>query len=129
MASPLRYDGIITAALNVSDLDKSIAWYRDVLGFELIYRLDDMGWCEFKTETKGVNVGLSVREETKQGGGATLTFGVKDVAAARSLLEAKDVRFDGEIQTIPGMVSLATFFDPDGNQLMLAQDLSEEGGE
>ncbi len=125
MASPLGYDSNITAALNVSDLDKGIAWYRDVLGFELLYKLDDMGWCEFKTETKGVNVGLSTTEGTKQGGGATLTFGVKDVASARSQLEAKDVRFDGETQTIPGMVSLATFFDPDGNQLMLAQDLSE----
>jgi len=128
MASSLGFDSNITAALSVSDLDKSIAWYQDVLGFELIYKLDDMGWCEFKTETKGVNVGLSTSEETKQGGGATLTFGVKDVVGARAQLEVKDVRFDGEIQTIPGMVSLATFFDPDGNQLMLAEDLSEGQG-
>ena len=124
-SSSLGYDGHLTAALNVSDLDKSITWYQDVLGFELLYKLDDLGWCEFKTETKGVNVGLSATEETKQGGGATLTFGVQDVASARSQLEAKDVKFDGETQTIPGMVSLATFFDPDGNQLMLAQDLSK----
>ena len=128
MASSLGYDGNISAALNVSDLDKSIAWYQAVLGFELLYRVDDMGWCELKTETKGVNVGLSVREEIKQGGGATLTFGVKDVVAARARLEAKNVKFDGEIQTVEGMVSLATFFDPDGNQLMLAQDLSASQG-
>lgn len=92
MASSLGYDGNITAALSVSDLDKSIAWYQDVLGFELLYKLDDMGWCEFKTEMKGVNVGLSTQEETKQGGGATLTFGVKNVVSARSQLEAKGVR-------------------------------------
>ena len=93
MASSLNYDSIITAALSVTDLGKSIAWYQDVLGFELIYKLDDMGWCELKTETKGVNVGLSTREETKEGGGATLTFGVKDIVSARSQLEANDVRF------------------------------------
>lgn len=43
---------------------------------------------------------------------------------ARAQLETKKVKFDGEIQTIEGMVALATFFDPDGNQLMLAQHLS-----
>ena len=74
-----------------------------------------------------MNIGLSTQEETKKGG-ATLTFGVKDIVSSGSQLEAKDVRFDGEIQTIPGMVSLATFFDPDGNQMMLAQDLSEGQG-
>ena len=128
MTSPLGYDGTITAAIGVADLDKSIAWYQDVLGFELLYKMDDMGWAELKTETQGVNVGLSVREDTAQGGGATLTFGIKDVAAARTRLEAKDVRFDGETQTVPGMVSLATFFDPDGNQMMMAQDLSKSEG-
>ncbi len=128
MASPLGYDGGITASLGVSDLDSGIAWYQGVLGFELVYKLDDMGWAELKTETPGVNIGLSTREEAQGGGGATLTFGVKDIAAARSNLEAQDVRFDGETQVIPGMVSLATFFDPDGNQMMLYQDLSEAHG-
>lgn len=128
MASPLGYDGGITASLGVSDLDQGIAWYQSVLGFEVIYKLDDMGWAELKTETPGVNLGLSTREEAQQGGGATLTFGVKDIAGARAQLEAQDVRFDGETQTIPGMVSLATFFDPSGNQLMLYQDLSEGQG-
>lgn len=125
MASALGYDGGITAGIGVSDLDKGIAWYQGVLGFEVIYKLDDMGWAELKTETNGVNIGLSTREDRQvAGGGATLTFGVKDIAGARAQLEAQDVRFDGETQVIPGMVSLATFFDPDGNQLMLYQDLS-----
>lgn len=125
MASSIGYDGNLTASLGVSNLDKSIAWYQDMLGFELVYKMDDMGWCELKTEMNGFTVGLSVREETKQGGGATLVFGVKDVAKARAELEAKDVRFDGETQVIPDMVSLATFFDPDGNQLMFAEDTSK----
>ncbi len=128
MTSPLGYDGNITAAIGVSDLDKSIAWYQDMLGLELIYKMDDVGWAELKTETQGVNIGLSVREQTPQGGGATLTFGVSDIATARGQLESKDVKFDGDTQTIPGMVSLATFFDPDGNQMMLAQDLSKGAG-
>ena len=83
-----------------------------------------MGWCELKTAVKNVNVDLSQVEKVQAKGGATLTFGVRDIGAARKALEQKSVRFDGKIETIPDMVSLTTFFDPDGNKLMLYQDLS-----
>lgn len=119
----LGYDGGITASVGVKNLDSAITWYADVLGFELVYKLDEMGWGEMKTATTGVNLGLSQVEDVKEGG-ATLTFGVKDIAAARGELEGKGVRFDGDTQVIPEMVSLATFFDPDGNKFMLYQDLS-----
>lgn len=119
----LPYDGGLTCALGVRDLDKAITWYADVLGFQLLYRMDDMAWCEMQTPVERVNVGLSQLEEPVVEGGATLTFGVTDIAAARAVLEEQDVRFDGDTMTIPGMVSLATFYDPDGNKLMLYQDL------
>jgi hypothetical protein len=35
------------------------------------------------------------------------------------------VRFDGETRQVEDMVRLATFYDPDGNVLMLAQQLRE----
>jgi predicted enzyme related to lactoylglutathione lyase len=123
MPSPLNYDGGLTISIQVSDFDRSIAWYRDVLGFTMLYKIDDMQWAELATETARVNVGLSAVEKPKVGAGPVPTFGVKDIAAARKRLEGQKVRFDGETQTIPGMVSLATFFDPDGNALMLFQDL------
>ena len=124
MKDALGYDGALTCALEVADIDKAMAWYQEVLGFELIYHFKEMGWGELKTPVARVNVGLSQVEKPQPRGGATLTFGVKDVDAARKRLETKDVRFDGETQTIPEMVKLATFFDPDGNTLMLAEDLS-----
>ena len=117
MASPMGYDGGLTCGMGVRDLEASLAWYQDLLGFKLLYHLKDMGW--------GVNVGLSQVESPEVKGGATLTFGVKDIDAARKLLEAKEVRFDGPTQTIPDMVKLATFYDPDGNKLMLYQDLQK----
>jgi len=123
----LGYDGGLTCAFSVKDLDSAIAWYRDVLGFELAYKLDEMGWCELTTPVKNVNVGLSQVESPHVEGGATLTFGVKDIDAARTTLESRDVRFDGPTQTIPEMVKLATFFDPDGNKMMLYQGLGEPG--
>lgn len=123
MTSPLGYDGALTCALNVSDLDRSIAFYRDILGFQLQYKVDDIGWCEMQTNIAKVTVGLSQVEEVPKEGGAVLTFGVADIDQARGKLEASDVRFDGPTRTIPGMVKLATFYDPDGNTLMFAQGL------
>jgi catechol 2,3-dioxygenase-like lactoylglutathione lyase family enzyme len=107
-------------------MEKSIAWYRDMLGFELIYKLDEMKWCEVQSAIKGVAVGLSQVETPEVKGGATLTWGVTDIDAARATLESHDVRFDGDTITIPEMVKLATFFDPDGNKLMLYQDIARK---
>ena len=53
------------------------------------------------------------------------TFTVKNIARARKQLEDKGVKFDGETLEIPSLVKLATFFDPDGNSLMLFQTLAE----
>ena len=123
MPADLGYDGGLTCALACRDMEKAIAWYTGVLGFELLYKLDEMAWCEMKSPVERVNIGLSQVENPSVEGGATLTFGVKDIDAARSTLEKQDVRFDGDTMTIPEMVKLATFFDPDGNKMMLFQDL------
>ena len=84
----------MTAALGVSDIDRSIAWYRDVLGFELIHKLDDWGWAELRSPIAEVNVGIGQTEDTRAARRATLTFGVADIVAARAALERarRDVR-------------------------------------
>jgi catechol 2,3-dioxygenase-like lactoylglutathione lyase family enzyme len=40
MPLPIRYNGGLNCSLAVTDLKRSIAWYQDVLGFELIYKLE-----------------------------------------------------------------------------------------
>lgn len=122
----LGYDGGLTCALQCADLDRALAWYRDVLGFEVLYRVDEMAWCEMRSAVDGVQVGLGQVEEPEVKGGATLTWGVVDIDTARARLEDQEVRFDGETLTIPNMVRLATFFDPDGNKHMLYQDLAAQ---
>ena len=123
MPSPLQYDGALTIAFQVADMAGSQAWYRDVLGFSPLFEVQEMGWCELATEIHGVTVGLSQVEAPKVGAGPVPTFGVKDLDAVRGQLEGQGVRFDGETQVIPGLAKLAGFFDPDGNVLMLSQDL------
>ena len=55
-------------------------------------------------------------------GGATLTFGVTDIEAAKAVLDAEGIRQDGDIVEIPGLVRLLTFFDPDDNALMFYEE-------
>jgi catechol 2,3-dioxygenase-like lactoylglutathione lyase family enzyme len=116
-----KYRGDITLSSSVSDLDRSIAWFRDMLGFEVVFRAEQAGWAEVASPTSGVTIGLGQNEQVDGRGGTTPVFGVEDIAAARAELERKGVRFDGDTIEIPGMVTLATFFDPDGNTYMFAQ--------
>jgi len=120
MPNEIQYDGGLTIALPVSNLDSAIDWYENVLGFKLEYRMDDIGWCELVSPVKNVKVGLS-QVEKPNNGGATPTFGVHDINVAKEALQSKSVRIDGDIVTIEKMVSLLTFYDPDDNCLMFFQ--------
>ena len=124
----IAYDGGLTCSLGVTDIDRAIGWYRDVLGFELLYRLDDIAWCELKTGVERVNVGLGQVEKPAGKGGSTLTFGVEDIEEAKAALDRHGVPQDGPIRDIAGMVRLLTFFDPDGNALMFYQDVGSPPG-
>lgn len=116
-------DNTITIALSVTDRHKSAQWYEDMLGFQTVYHADEAGWSELQTKTTGVTLGLG--EHTKPvPGNCVPVFGIADLDTARQKLEQAKVRFDGETDVVEGMVKTATFYDPDGNALMLAQDLT-----
>lgn len=124
--SVISLDETITIAMSVTDRHASAKWYAEMLGFELRYHMDEAGWSELATNTKGVTLGLGEQAGATPGN-AVPVFGVADIAAARAALEQEGVRFDGDTETMEGMVSLATFYDPDNNALMIAQDLSKAG--
>jgi CreA protein len=126
VTATLDYVGEVHCDLRVDDLDAAIGWYTEMLGFEVIHHLRDMGWAELRSPVPGVRVGLTeVEQMPAPGGGAVLTFGVENVDAARAVLEERGVAFDGETGQIDGWVRLATLFDPSGNALMLYQDLED----
>lgn len=113
----------ITFAISVSDRHASAKWYEEKLGFEVLYHADEMGWSELKTLTEGVTLGLGEQGEPNPGNSVPV-FGVDDMDGSRDALEGAGVKFDGETMVIEGMVKTATFYDPDGNALMLAEDLT-----
>lgn len=117
-------DNTITLALSVRDRHASAKWYEENLGFELIHHIDEAGWSEMWTKTEGVTLGLGEQVEPNPGNSVPV-FGVANIDVARAALENAGVTFDGQTETIEGMVSTATFYDPDGNALMLAQDLTK----
>jgi CreA protein len=118
--APITYETTnLTISVNVSDLQRSIDWYREALGFDVEYRLDEIGWAELTTPFGAVNVGLSQTED-QRAGGTVPTFGVVDIEAARRHLESRGAKLD-ETFDVQGMVKLMGFYDPDGNPWMLAE--------
>jgi predicted enzyme related to lactoylglutathione lyase len=122
--SLVELDNTITIALSVKDRHASATWYQSMLGFELIFHIDEAGWSELKSNTTGVTIGLGEHSEPVPGN-CVPVFGIADLDTARQKLEAAKVKFDGETDIVEGMVKTATFYDPDGNALMLAQDLTK----
>ena len=121
MAHPYEFDGGLVVSIPVKDIKASIAWYGEMLGFELDYLMEDWGWAELKSSVARVSVGLS-QVETPKVGEMTPVFGVKDIEASFAFLQSKGVRTDGAIRDL-GMVKLLTFYDPDGNVLMHYQSM------
>lgn len=106
--------------IRVSDLDRSIAFYRDTLGFELHERIDELKWAKVRSPVQNVSIGLGVAPDAPGSGGMSLNFTVADIDKAREILESKGVQFAGPTMTVPDKVRLADFKDPDGNRIRLA---------
>lgn len=113
----------ITIAMSVKDRHATAKWYKEMFGFETLYHADEAGWSEVQTNTKGVTIGLGEHTKTAPGN-CVPVFGVADLLDARKKLENAEVRFDGPNDVVEGMVQTATLYDPDGNALMLAEDLT-----
>lgn len=118
----ITLDQTITIAMSVKDRHRSADWYKEMLGFETICHIDDAGWSELQTNTQNVTPGLGEHVEPVPGN-CVPVFGIADLDAARASMEQVGVRFDGPTIVVEGMVKTATFYDPDGNALMLAQNL------
>jgi predicted enzyme related to lactoylglutathione lyase len=115
-------DDKITIAMSVKDRAATAAWFKQHLGFEAIFSVDEAGWTELATNAPGVTIGLGDAEEVTPAS-TTPVFGVADFDTAHSALASAGVKMDEQME-VPGMVKLVTFYDPDGNPLMIAQDLS-----
>jgi catechol 2,3-dioxygenase-like lactoylglutathione lyase family enzyme len=108
--------------LRVADLERSLRFYTETLGFAVTERRDDLRFVHIDCGIPGLQLGLSAGgTEPPDPGSMVLNFDVKgDVEAARGALEARGVVFTGPTRVVPGKVRLAEFRDPDGYVLRLA---------
>jgi predicted enzyme related to lactoylglutathione lyase len=106
---------IATVWLPVTDMDRSVRFYRDTLGLDVEQHEDE--WSEV---TAGdVMIGLNGRDEEQPGeGGAVIAFHSDDIDADKEELEGNGVEFAGGITEHP-WGRIATFHDPDGTELQL----------
>ena len=103
----------------VSDMGRSIEFYRDVLGLRVLRR-DGDNWAELEAGGRrlalhGVGEGQAVPV-----GGATAVFAVADLDGAKAALSARGVRstHDGDVE---GYARFSSFSDPDGNPFQLIE--------
>jgi len=104
----------------VRDLDAGRAFYRDKLGFEETYIDWDGRWA--RLERGAMEIALA-EGEPEEGGVAHVD--VEDVKAEADRLRAEGIQV-GVVLELHGQMRLLDVFDPDGNRIQLAQDVSND---
>jgi predicted enzyme related to lactoylglutathione lyase len=102
-----------------ADMDRSVAFYTDVVGLTLVRR-DGANWAVFDVHGRMFALHGAIDGHVVAPGGATVVFEVQDLDRAKALLTARGVTFDheGEVQ---GYARFASFRDPEGNTLQLIE--------
>lgn len=98
----------------VSDMDRAVGFYRDVLGLDLEYRAGD-DWAQFRAGSIKLGLHGVAQGETRAGG--TIAFTVAELEHARMRLVANDVALGHEGGGERGEPRFLEFSDPDGNVL------------
>jgi predicted enzyme related to lactoylglutathione lyase len=111
--------GVDFVAVPTADLEAAVEFYGSTLGLRRSVYVKERGFAEFETG----NLTLDVIEPEKMGlehhvNRNAIALHVDDAHEARSTLEARGVKFTGEILDT-GVCHMAFFSDPDGNALML----------
>ena len=125
---PIQLKQLDYVIVYVSDMQRSLAFYRDTLGLAL--KFTSPGWTEFVTGTTTIAlhvVGIQGEEATARqslppAGQAQLGFMVDDLEATYETLKAqKDVVFSLPPKTQNSGAKLAVLHDPDGLGITLQQ--------
>jgi lactoylglutathione lyase len=114
------FNKLFANCLLVEDFDKSIKFYRDILGLEV--NSQDGKFADFKLEgtslaifQKSDAVAMFPKEYMGKGGGIVLAFQVEDVAETCKLLETKGVKIIEGPKTTSWGQTVTYFLDPDAN--------------
>jgi methylmalonyl-CoA/ethylmalonyl-CoA epimerase len=107
-------------AINVHDLNKAVAFYRDVLGLPLLFQVPGLAFLQCGE----VRLLLSAPEKPEfDHPGSVLYYKVADIHQAYATLQSHKVQFIDEPHLIAKMPDhdlwMVFFYDLDGNTLAL----------
>ena len=105
----------------VSDLEAARAFYRDALSFTETFLDEDERWASLDRGATEIAIGEA--DDAGDPEGQVATIDVTDVKAERERLAAAGVEV-GTVFELTGEMRLLDVFDPDGNRIQLAEDLS-----
>ena len=113
---------IMQILIPVTDLDRAVSFYADVLGLPLLSRYPGIAFFD----ADGVRLYLASPSEARYSGAATVYFRVPDVTATVAQLAARGapVREEPEIVHRDAEYDLWLAFvtDPDGNNIGLMRE-------
>jgi predicted enzyme related to lactoylglutathione lyase len=105
----------------VDDFESAKKFYGQVLGLKKTFEMQQ--WAEFAGAEGEESIGIAANPHAGKEPGATVVLDVSDIERERRRLESAGVKFEGKTEEIAGIVRIATFRDPYGNRLQLAQAL------
>lgn len=123
MTEPMRITRIGTVLVPVSDQDRAVQFYVDILGFEK--RIDGpfgdgQRWVE--VAPPGAATTIALIPGPGSAAGLEVSLATRDAAADHAQLLARGVDADAElIRMGPGVPPMFTFRDPDGNRFRMVE--------
>jgi len=104
--------------VSVRDLDHAIAFYRDIMGFPLLYAAPEFHYASFQLGDVRFSIAVAP-DDSHVARHSGIGFYVADVDAAHAALAAKGVNFTMPPSKQPWGGYMAMFTDPDGNGFYL----------
>ena len=124
----MAFDGLRTIGqihVSVTDVDRAVAFYRDVLGVPFLFRVQGQPMAFFDCD--GVRLYLGVPESEAYRARGMIYFEVDDIDEAYAALEERGVEFLDAPHVVhrteDAELRMAFFVDPDRNNLALMADV------
>ena len=128
----MAFEGLGTIGqihVSVSDVDRAVAFYRDVLGMTFLFRVPGQPMAFFDCD--GVRLYLGTPEAPEFRSNPVLYFDVPDIDEAFAALGERGVAFRDEPHVVHRTdvteLWMTAFTDPDGNNLVLMSERQSDG--
>lgn len=105
--------------LGVRDLDRSVAFYRDLLGLNIKSQTQALAFIDAGSITIALSTALGGTRPARLSGATEIVFGVKGVRDAYQDLTERGVKFLTQPHQVSGTDWTAAFTDPDGHAISI----------